>query len=176
MGFDGRGNVICSGVPRPSMRIISAPRREKYPYPVKHDDVVVVPEFFCAEDDWDIYYQLVKEMRESQAAGDKKADCIPWHEGAHLLSQNPTGSRTYQRVLDQMADYFSIAQQNRGTRFNWYRDGSDWNPFHHDSAAFNPQRPVHWIWRRPRQSRWQRWGTWLWWKRAFSPASTARFR
>merc|ERR1719401_2331598 len=22
----------------------------------------------------------------------------------------------------------------------WYRDGADWKPYHHDSAAFNPQR------------------------------------
>ncbi len=28
----------------------------------------------------------------------------------------------------------------RPARFNWYRDGSDWKPFHHDSAAFNPRR------------------------------------
>jgi len=138
--FDGQGNVTCTGILRPSLRIITAPRRERYAYPVKHDDVIVVPEFFCGEDDWGIYYQLVKEMRESQASGDKKAEWISWHEGAHLLSQNPTGSRTYQRVLDRLAQYFSIGQQNRGTRFNWYRDGSDWKPFHHDSAAFNPSR------------------------------------
>ena len=25
-------------------------------------------------------------------------------------------------------------------RFNWYRDSSDWKPFHNDSAAYNPQR------------------------------------
>eukprot|EP01034_Spumella_vulgaris_P022266 gene22266-28380_t len=24
--------------------------------------------------------------------------------------------------------------------FNWYRDSSDWKPFHHDSAAYNPGR------------------------------------
>lgn len=108
--------------------------------PVKHDDVIVVPEFFCAEDDWAVYYQLLKEMRESQAAGDQKAEWLSWHEGAHLLSQNPTGSRMYQRVLDKMCEYFSVGEKNRGTRFNWYRDGSDWKPFHHDSAAFNPQR------------------------------------
>ena len=24
--------------------------------------------------------------------------------------------------------------------FNWYRDSSDWKPFHNDSAAYNPQR------------------------------------
>ena len=27
-----------------------------------------------------------------------------------------------------------------GTRFNWYTNSADWKPFHHDSAAFNPQR------------------------------------
>merc|ERR1712070_976958 len=138
--FDGRGGIHSIDMSRPSMRIISAPRRERYPYPIKHDDCIVVPEFFCAEDDWTIYYELVKEMRESQAHGDRQAEWISWHEGAHLLSKNPTGSKTYQRVQAKMAEYFHIAGQNQGTRFNWYRDGSDWKPFHHDSAAFNAQR------------------------------------
>jgi hypothetical protein len=30
-----------------------------------------------------------------------------------------------------------------GGRFNWYKDGSDWKPFHHDSAAFNPRRAAN---------------------------------
>ena len=30
--------------------------------------------------------------------------------------------------------------EKQGTRFNWYKDASDWKPFHADSAAFNPQR------------------------------------
>eukprot|EP00971_Amphidinium_carterae_P002202 43583-Amphidinium_carterae.1 len=38
----------------------------------RHDDVVIVPEFFCSENDWDIYYRLIEEMRTSQAHGDKK--------------------------------------------------------------------------------------------------------
>jgi len=122
------------------MRVITAPPRPGYGHVLKHDDVVVVPEFFCREDDWATYYQLLREMRESQASGQSRAEWISWHEGAHLLSQNPTGSRTYQRVVDRMCEYFSIAPGNRGTRFNWYRDGSDWKPFHHDSAAFNEQR------------------------------------
>merc|ERR1719506_1504343 len=110
--FDGHGDVPCAGIMRPSMRIIVAPPRKHYTMPVKHDDCIVVPEFLCAEDDWDIYYQLLKEMRESQANGDKKAEWLSWHEGAHLLSQNPTGSRTYQKVIDKMCEYFSIAQNN----------------------------------------------------------------
>jgi len=138
------GRDGCDGEPsaslRPSMRVIVVPPRDTYGHPVSHDDVIIVPELFCKEDDLDIYYQLLKEMRESQSAGEHRAEWISWHEGAHLLSQNPTGSKTYQKVLDKMSAYFAISPQNQGTRFNWYRDGSDWKPFHHDSAAFNPER------------------------------------
>lgn len=134
---------IASWPARPSMRVITVPTSKRYAAPVKHDDVIIVPEFFCKEDDWDTYYTLIKEMRQSQANGDRKAEWISWHEGAHLLSQNPTGSATYTKVLERMCQYFQAAERNRGTRFNWYRDGSDWKPFHHDSAAFNEQRAAN---------------------------------
>ena len=26
----------------------------------------------------------------------------------------------------------------KATRFNWYRDSSEWKPFHHDAAAVKP--------------------------------------
>ena len=39
-----------------------------------------------------------------------------------------------------MGDFFRLKPQSRGTRFNWYNNPTDWKPFHHDSAAFNPQR------------------------------------
>jgi len=139
-GFDGRWDVPCRQIPRPLGRIITVPPRRRYSMPVKHDDIIVVPEFACAEADWEIYYKLISEMRMSQGRGDNKAEWISWHEGAHLLSQNPEGSATYKQVLAKMCDYFSIGEKNRGTRFNWYRDGADWKPFHHDSAAFNPSR------------------------------------
>lgn len=108
---------------------------------LKHDDVVVVPEFFCKEDDWSIYYKLIEEMRELQAEGaDKKTEWLPWHEGCHLVTKGPDKSPTFQMVLKATAEYFGIKLESVGTRFNWYRDGKDWKPFHHDSAAFNPQR------------------------------------
>jgi len=135
--------TVTSWPARPSMRVITVPTSIRYAEPVKHDDIIIVPEFFCAEDDWDTYYALIKEMRQSQANGDRKAEWISWHEGAHLLSQNPAGSPTYNKVLERMCQYFKAAEGNRGTRFNWYRDGSDWKPFHHDSAAFNEQRAAN---------------------------------
>jgi hypothetical protein len=139
-GCDGRSDVPSLDVVRPSMRLIVVPARKRYDRPVRHDDVIIVPEFCCAEDDWELYYRLIQEMRDSQSGGTNRAEWISWHEGAHLLSQNPTGSRTYSELLEKTSDYFSVSSHNRGTRFNWYRDGSDWKPFHHDSAAFNLQR------------------------------------
>jgi len=46
----------------------------------------------------------------------------------------------FQAIQDKMAAYFDIQQKSVGTRFNWYKDSSDWKPFHHDSAAFNADR------------------------------------
>jgi hypothetical protein len=48
---------------RPDMRIIIGNKGEKFEKSLKHDDVVVVPEFFCKEDDWSLYYKLIEEMR-----------------------------------------------------------------------------------------------------------------
>ncbi|GFH60414.1 hypothetical protein CTEN210_16890 [Chaetoceros tenuissimus] len=136
----------ASTLVRPDLRIqIGSPALETYNKPLKHDDVVIVPELFGPEENWDLYYKLVEEMREIQQESDKKenkgSEWISWHEGAHLISKNPKGSPTYNMIIDRLCEYFSIDKsKDVGTRFNWYRDSSDWKPFHHDSAAFNPQR------------------------------------
>ncbi|KAA8499012.1 hypothetical protein FVE85_6597 [Porphyridium purpureum] len=133
----------ASTLVRPSMRIlVGSPSAEKYDRPIKHDDVVIVPEFFCAENDWSLYYTLIEEMTAVQtgAREQKGSEWISWHEGAHLICKNPTGSKTFAMIQDRMGDYFGISRKSVGTRFNWYRDASDWKPFHHDSAAFNPHR------------------------------------
>ena len=132
----------ASTLVRPDLRIhVGSNRSTVFNRPLKHDDVVIVPELFGEEDDWSLYYKLVEEMREIQSKGESKgSEWISWHEGAHLISKNPTESRTFNMIIDRLCEYFNIKKQSIGTRFNWYRDSSDWKPFHHDSAAFNPQR------------------------------------
>ena len=150
---------------RPDLRIqIGSSKSSTYNRPLKHDDVVIVPELFGAEDDWSLYYKLVQEIRDLQNTQkddqgeekkdqedqrhhqnkkDKKnsSDWIAWHEGAHLICKKPDGSPTFEMVVSKLCEYFQIDTNKQvGTRFNWYRDSSDWKPFHHDSAAFNPQR------------------------------------
>lgn len=76
--FDPKSTLV-----RPDMRITIGPNKERLgsDIKIKHDDVIVVPNFFCAEDDWSIYYDLIKEMRECQAQGKEKSQWISWHEG-----------------------------------------------------------------------------------------------
>jgi len=124
---------------RPDLRVqIGSSRSDKYKKVLKHDDVVIVPEMFGAEDDWSIYYTLVKEMREIQEKeknegssehahgqnenknnGDShnkgrnnrhnsKSEWIPWHEGAHLISKKPDESSTYQSIVKRLCEYFDI--------------------------------------------------------------------
>jgi hypothetical protein len=134
-----------ASVERPSMRIkilTDLSRLQK----ISHDDVIIIPSFLCDRDDWSIYYRMLREVRESQARDERNAQWESWHEGSHLLTKNPNGSDTYHHVIDKICDVLAIANRDCrdgnsvGTRFNWYRDGSDWKPFHHDSAAFNAQR------------------------------------
>lgn len=123
----------------PAMRVHVGSAEMRYSKRLSHDDVVIVPNFYCQEDDWHVYYDLIREMREAQSQDLQDSQWKSWHEGAHLLSPNPEGSQTYRAVVSRMCQYFSITG-TLGTRFNWYRDGSDWKPFHHDSAAFNVKR------------------------------------
>ncbi|GMH99545.1 hypothetical protein TrVE_jg3898 [Triparma verrucosa] len=131
----------ASTLVRPDFRVVFGRNSvERYDRPIKHDDVIVVPEMFCGYDDWSIYYKLVEELADLQNSDTKNADWITWHEGAHLITKAPEGSPTFKMVVDKMIKYFNVKNKSHGTRFNWYRDSSDWKPFHHDSAAFNPAR------------------------------------
>jgi hypothetical protein len=96
--------------------------------------VVMVPELFGPESDWSLYYALISEMRSLQKENVRDSEWISWHEGAHLISKCPTGSPTFEKVVNRICEYFKIQKASIGTRFNWYRDSSDWKPFHHDSA------------------------------------------
>lgn len=57
-----------------------------------------------------------------------------------MISKDPSASATFQMIQTKIAAYFDIEMKSVGTRFNWYKDSSDWKPFHHDSAAFNAER------------------------------------
>ena len=102
------------------MRVCSG-SKPKYDKPLKHDDIVIVPEFFCKEDDWSLYYKLIDEMRESQQRGKAPGSRGPgpewqsWHEGAHLISKDPSGSKTYQAVWKSSPRHRQASRRWRAT-------------------------------------------------------------
>ena len=98
------------------MRVIVGPNRETYGKPMKHDDIVVVPNFFCDKDDWTLYYQLIKEMREAQSQNEKRSEWIGWHENCHLITKNPNGSKTFKKILEKTSKYFETDFLPEATR------------------------------------------------------------
>lgn len=114
----------ASTLVRPDVRVsVGNPHLEKYNKPLKHDDVVIVPELFGPEDNWETYYQLVKELTELQKQESKKnngSEFISWHEGAHLICKAPQESPKFKEIVAKLCAYFNIDDSSAGTRFNWY--------------------------------------------------------
>ena len=138
-GMNSESFDPSSTLVRPDLRVVVGPNREVFDRRLKHDDVVIVPEFFCPEDDWTMYYNLIAEIRE-RGKENRDAEFISWHEGAHLIVKDASSCPTFKLIQEKIARYFGIENKSVGTRFNWYKDSSDWKPFHHDSAAFNAKR------------------------------------
>ena len=123
----------ASTLVRPDLRVHVGTPGPVFEGKLKHDDAVIVPELFGKRHDWSLYYQLVQEMTQLQSQ-QEGAEWISWHEGAHLISKKPEKSETFQMIINRLCEYFNIKKETIGTRFNWYKDSSDWKPFHHDSA------------------------------------------
>ena len=139
LAIRGEPYDIPSALVRPDLRIhVGSNRSAVFNRPLKHDDVVIVPELFGSEDDQSLYNKLVEEMRDIESRGNKNAELISVNLDAHLISKDPSESKTFNMVIDRMCEYFHI--EKHGIRLNWYRDSSDWKPFHQDSAAYNEQR------------------------------------
>mmetsp|Transcript_13878 Transcript_13878/g.35713 ORF Transcript_13878/g.35713 Transcript_13878/m.35713 type:complete len:388 (-) Transcript_13878:149-1312(-) len=117
------GGSRC-GPPTPDVKV--GPKAPHFSRPLKSEDVVVVPEFFCAEDDLSIYFRLVEEMRVIQAKKMPTTEWIPWHKGCHLLNSGLGDSPTIKRLLQKATDYFGIELSTVGAQMNWSLGGKDW--------------------------------------------------
>ena len=52
---------------------------------------------------------------------------------------------TFHMVLSKIRDYFRM--DIAATRLNWYRDSTEWKPFHHDAAAIKVSAISYkWFW------------------------------
>ena len=118
------------------MRIVFAESGlETYNKPHSTRDVVVVKDLFCKEDNLEIYESLLKEIKTSNVNQDKLRKC--WHGDTHWIADDKLDWKkecpTFTVILNRIKKYFNM--DIKATRFNLYKDSSEWKPFHHDAAA-----------------------------------------
>eukprot|EP00300_Choanocystis_sp_HF-7_P008156 c15752_g1_i4.p1 GENE.c15752_g1_i4~~c15752_g1_i4.p1 ORF type:complete len:233 (+),score=42.43 c15752_g1_i4:27-701(+) len=89
---------------------------------------IYLPSFFCGPKDFDLLQQLTQDIAAQEGEG-----MVNWSQ--HLKHENPTFSPTFQRIIARLEEYFDV--EVLATRLNFYRNGLDWKPFHHDSHAYS---------------------------------------
>lgn len=91
---------------------------------VINNGCIYLPNFFCKTDDYNIVDKLKKEIQSQNP--------VNWSK--HSKYENPEFSPTFNEIVYTIAKHFNIKVIQ--TRLNYYRDGNDWKPFHHDSHAY----------------------------------------
>lgn len=103
--------------------------------PITVRDVVSAPMIFTKPGDADLYDRLVREIEACKIPQERLLKS--WHGDSHWIADDTTGWKkscpTFVEVCERMANFFKM--DVKATRFNWYKDTSEWKPFHHDAAA-----------------------------------------
>lgn len=103
-------------------------------------DVLLVPNLFSDFKDGELYAKLVAEIESCGIPTERLLKL--WHgnnkiDGTHLIADDKTrwknNSPTFDLVIDRVKTFFNMSV--KATRFNWYKDTSQWKPFHFDAAA-----------------------------------------
>ncbi|GAB5036095.1 oxoglutarate iron-dependent oxygenase [Nannochloropsis oceanica] len=99
--------------------------------PALEGGCIYLPGFLCAANDFSILKGLTRDLQYCPASKEG-GGFVTWSQ--HLKFENPGFSPTFQQLLARLDAYFDV--EILATRLNFYRDGSDFKPFHHDSHAY----------------------------------------
>merc|ERR1719234_1561552 len=125
----------------PPMRILVAPPGlKRYHRANSTRDVIIVSDLFGSYSDLTIYKNLLYEVQNSGVPQEQLWQS--WHGDSHLIADDKRNWKeqcpTFAMILNRIRDYFDM--DIKATRLNWYRDTSEWKPFHHDAAAMKPDK------------------------------------
>jgi len=99
--------------------------------PALEGGCVYLPGFLGAPGDYSVLKALTHDLQHCPAATEG-GGMVNWSQ--HLKFENPDFSPTFCQLLARLDAYFDV--EILATRLNFYRDGTDWKPFHHDSHAY----------------------------------------
>lgn len=100
------------------------------------NDVLIVPDLFKNSDI--TYDKLLFEIKNSGIPENELFKL--WHGDSHIIADDnldwKTKCPTFNNVILKIKDYFNL--DIKATRFNWYKDTSQFKPMHFDSSAVKP--------------------------------------
>ena len=110
-------------------------------------DILLVPNLFIDYQPGEIYQNLLKEMNACGIPKDKLFKM--WHGDSHYIADDkvklPNSKHswkenvpTFNMVINRITDFFNM--DIKATRYNYYKDGSQWKPFHKDAAAIKEDK------------------------------------
>lgn len=122
------------------MRILfhDSAQKTKFDEDLTSKDVIIIKNLFNDYRPGEIYNSLVNEI-ESCGIDNEKLLML-WHGDTHFIANDKlTWKRncpTFNMVIERAREYFRMDVQS--TRFNWYKDTSQFKSYHFDAAAVKP--------------------------------------
>lgn len=108
---------------------------DQYPHACYNNDVMIVHSLFDQSLGW--YDKLYQEVNDNETFLFKM-----WHGDTHYIVDDKLKWKdscpTFNKVLERIKAYFNV--EIKATRFNYYKDTSQWKPYHHDAAALKEDK------------------------------------
>ena len=127
----------------PDMRLLISTAKDKLDFTSSGRDVIIIPDLYddiaTKLDKGTMYDGLIAEMNAYSANNNVKEDTLwkLWHGDTHYIADDKVKWKRecplFNVVIKTMEIFFDMDIQ--ATRFNWYKDSSEWKPYHHDAAA-----------------------------------------
>ena len=112
------------------LRVLYQYGGDNYKNDITERDIIIIDGLFNGYKD--IYQNLLKEIQSENIF--KK-----WHGDNHLIADDKINwklnSPTFQNTIKILESFFKVTIE--ATRLNYYKDSSDWKPYHHDAAALD---------------------------------------
>lgn len=118
---------------------------ERFSMTVSTRDVIICPYVFADFAPGELYKLLLDEVATCGIHPDQLFKL--WHgnetnPGTHLIADDNTSWKdacpTFSMIIDRISKFFNMRVE--ATRFNWYKDTSQWKPFHHDASGVKPEK------------------------------------
>ena len=131
----------------PDIRLLIDTNKEKFTMEMKENDVVILPNHFeNPKEGSTVYQSLLNEMENCGVPPEELWKL--WHGDTHFIADDRLAKKmgfdwkekcpTFNMVIETMKKFFDM--DVKATRFNLYKDNTEWKPYHHDAAAIDEKK------------------------------------